>query len=136
MATILVLFAGLMTADTFRWYARFGWVEPSGLPVVKPMDDPTLDWLKAHPEISWIEAGYWDVYRLAFLTGGRVHGIPFPIYPNRFPEWRRTSEPVILVRLTPEGAMFRNQAIRDGYGSVQRSRGVTILRKNLSKAER
>ena len=136
IAASVVLFAGLMTADTFRWYAQFGWVERLGLPVVKPLDDPTFDWLKAHPEVSWIEAGYWDVYRLAFLTGGKVRGAPFPIYPNRFPEWRRTSDPVILVRLTPEGAAFRNQAIRDGYRSVQRSRGVTILRRVQSKAER
>ncbi len=136
MVASVVLFAGLMTADTFRWYAQFGWIERSGLPVVKPMDDPTFDWLKAHPEVSWIEAGYWDVYRLAFLTGGKVRGAPFPTYPNRFPEWRRTSDPVILVRLNPEGVTFRNQAIRDGYRSVQRARGVTILRRVPAKAAR
>ncbi len=32
---------------------------------------------------------YWDVYRLSFLTGGRVAGVPLPVYPDRFPEVAR-----------------------------------------------
>ncbi len=80
-----LVFAVVMTADLARWYARFGWIDERGRPLARPLDDPTLAWLGAHPEITWIHAGYWDVYRLSFLTGGRVRGAPFAVYPNRFP---------------------------------------------------
>ena len=48
---------------------------------------PRAGWLGDHPEIRSIFGGYWDVYRLAFLRAGKVKGIPFPLFPNRFPEW-------------------------------------------------
>ena len=37
------------------------------------------------PDVSHVIGGYWDVYKIAFLSGGRLAGIPFPMYPNRFP---------------------------------------------------
>ena len=40
----------------------------------------------ATPRSTPILGDYWDVYRLSFLTGGRVRGVPFPRYPDRFPE--------------------------------------------------
>lgn len=123
------LLALLMTADLSRWYARFGWVDARGWPVRHVVDDPTLDWLNAHPEVHWIEGGYWDVYRLAFLTGGRVKGAPFPIYPNRFPEWRRArgGGRALVVRPTPEGRAFGEANLRAGGKVVFRGRGVSIL---------
>jgi hypothetical protein len=122
-------FALLMTADLERWYARFGWLDDRGLPVRKGLDDPTLAWLAAHPEVTWIEGGYWDVYRLSFLTGGRVRGVPFGFYPNRFPEWRpaRGSEAVTLVRPTREGGIVRDEQLRAGSRILNQARGVTIL---------
>lgn len=122
-------FALLMTADLARWYARFGWLDDRGLPVRKALADPTLAWLAAHPEVTWIEGGYWDVYRLSFLTGGRVRGAPFAFYPNRFPEWRpaRGSEAVTLVRPTPEGGIVRDKQLRAGSRILNQARGVTIL---------
>jgi hypothetical protein len=38
-------------------------------------------------DVTHVFGGYWDVYRMAFLSGGRIVGIPFPIYPNRFRGW-------------------------------------------------
>jgi hypothetical protein len=124
-----LVFAGLMTADLNRWYARFGWVDAWGLPVEKPLDDPTLAWLDSHPEFGWIEGGYWDVYRLSFLTEARVRGAPFRVYPNRFPEWRPTAwqRTATIVRNTPEGRAFQDAAIRSGSRVASQSRGVTIL---------
>ena len=46
-----------------------------------------LRWLDEHPEVGSLYGDYWDVYRLSFLTSGKVLGVPFPIFPNRFPEW-------------------------------------------------
>lgn len=126
---LAVLTAGLMTADLLRWYARFGWVDDRGRPVARPVDDPVLAWLVAHPDVLWIEGGYWDVYRLSFLTGGRVKGAPYPVYPNRFPEWRpgRDMNSAAVVRSTPEGVSFGMDAVRkSGRRSVLRVRGATI----------
>ena len=36
------------------------------------------------PDVTHVFGGYWDVYKMAFLSGGRLVGIPFPMYPNRF----------------------------------------------------
>ena len=128
-AACTVLLGALMTADLARWYARFRWVDARSLPVRRPLDDPTLGWLDAHPEVDWIEGSYWDVYRLAFLSGGRVRGVPFPVYPNRFPGWRPGpwSKQAVIVRPTPEGRVFRDAAIRKGGRVESRSRGVEIL---------
>jgi hypothetical protein len=38
-------------------------------------------------DATHIYGDYWDVYRIAFLSGGRVVGVPFPTYPNRFEGW-------------------------------------------------
>ena len=86
---IALALAGLMTADAARWYAGFGWLGPGGEPVRRPVRDPALAWLGDHPEVTHIFGDYWAVYRLSYLTGGRVRGVPYPVYPNRFPGWSR-----------------------------------------------
>jgi hypothetical protein len=110
--------AGLMTRDAAHWYSRFGWIDERGVPVRKETDDYPLEWLKAHPEIRDLYGNYWDVYRLAFLTGGRVKGIPFPVFPDRFPEWLRGlpgGHPHTIIRSrSPEGELFRRRAARAG----------------------
>jgi hypothetical protein len=40
-------------------------------------------------DVTHVFGGYWDVYRMAFLSGKKVVGIPYPMYPNRFPGWSR-----------------------------------------------
>jgi hypothetical protein len=126
---VVLLLAVLMTWDLARWYARFGWVDARGWPVRSAPADPALEWLESHPEIGWVEGGYWDVYRLSFLTGGRVRGAPFSVYPNRFPNWRL--EPgtgrIVLARATLEGRLFRDQAIREGGRVVYRARGLWVV---------
>jgi hypothetical protein len=39
--------------------------------------------------VTHVFGSYWEVYRLAFRSGGRVVGIPLPMYPNRFRGWSR-----------------------------------------------
>jgi hypothetical protein len=114
--------AALMTLDTARWYERFGWVDSSFRPARRVVRDHALDWLKEHPEVKAIYGGYWDVYRLAFLANRGMQGVPFPIYPNRFPEWSRNlpggRPEVLVVRLTPESALFYQAAVREGAQAV------------------
>ncbi len=142
-----LVFAVVMTADLARWYARFGWIDERGRPLGRSLDDPALSWLAAHPEIAWIDGSYWDVYRLSFLIGGRVRGVPFGVYPNRFPEWR--PEPgekrATIARASPEGMAFRAAAdslewpagrasgarADDSCGSVKRQRAGHRVRREL-----
>ena len=124
-----VTFAVLMTLDLGRWYARFGWVDGHYLPVKASLDDRALAWLEAHPDVLWITGGYWDVYRLSFLTGGRVRGAPFPIYPNRYPRAapKRGDKRAQITRASPEGRAFRDAGIRAGMTVVEQAKGVAIL---------
>lgn len=128
--SVVALLALVMTADLGRWYSRFGWVDSRGCPVRKVLHDPTLAWLESHPAVTWVYGGYWDVYRLAFLTGGRVRGVPFPVYPNRFPEWAPGGDArrqATVARATPEGSFFLAAALRQGQRVVSKAGGVTIL---------
>ncbi len=124
-------FASLMTVDTARWYARFGWVDAAGRPVTAAVEDPALAWLADHPEVSAIYADYWDAYRLAFLTGGRVRGVPFPEYPDRFPEVARGlpgGRPrTLIVRPGPVGPGYRARALQQGGREVARGDGLSIV---------
>jgi hypothetical protein len=125
-AVLAMALAVVMTADLKDWYAGFGWVDVRGLPVRRPVNDPLLGWLEVHPDLSWVEGGYWDVYRLAFLSGGRVRGVPVAIYPNRFPGWaRRPGERrLLLLRPMPGASAFSEAATRAGGRVVLRLRGV------------
>jgi hypothetical protein len=131
VALVAAASAVLMTADTARWYARLGWVDGRGCPVRAPLVYPALDWLEAHPEVRQVYGGYWDVYRLSFLTGGRVRGKPFPIFPDRFPEWARgrsgVRPEVTVISPGPGSAAFTNDALRDGARYLMRGRGVAVL---------
>ena len=40
-------------------------------------------------DVTHVFGDYWDVYRMTFLSGKKVAGVPYPIYPNRFPGWSR-----------------------------------------------
>lgn len=129
-AGLALVLAVVMTADLRDWYAGFGWVDARWRPVVSRPEDPVLNWLVADPEVTWIEGGYWDVYRLAFLTGGRVRGAPFPIYPNRFPTWRPAPGEgrALIARPSPEEAPFGARAARSGARRALSARGTTVYR--------
>jgi hypothetical protein len=124
-------FAALMAADTFGWYSGFGWIDPSGRPVRKVPEDPALAWLEAHPEVTSIQGDYWDVYRLSFLTGGRVRAVPFSEYPERFPEIARSlpggRPEVMIVRPGAVGPRYRARALAEGGREVERSAGLVIV---------
>ncbi len=94
-----------MTLDTQAWYRHTRTYLNDGIvPVVRK--HPSWDGLivvhdradghgqKARAEkfripsdVTHVFGGYWDVYRLAFLSGGRVVGVPYTMYPNRFRRW-------------------------------------------------
>lgn len=125
-----IVLAALYTCDAAAWYRRLGWVDESLRPVRERVDDPALAWLREHPEVRAIFGGYWDVYRLSFLSGGTLRGVPFPIYPNRFPEWSAGlpggRPETLLARRTPEGSHFLNQALREGGTVTNREAGMII----------
>jgi len=126
-----LVLAGLMTYDTARWYARFGWIDGQCRPVRVSVVDPALEWLDSHREVKALTGDYWDVYRLAFLTGGRVRGTPLPVFPDRFPEWSRGlpggRARVLVVRATREGSSALQSALAAGGRILYRARGITIV---------
>jgi len=127
----LALALGLLfTVDEAAWYRRLGWVDDRFAVIRRPLDDPALRWLDEHPEVDSFAAGYWDAYRLAFLSRRPLRGVPHPIYPNRFPEWSADlpgGRPSILVaRPTPEDQMFLRKSLDAGGQVLHRERGTTI----------
>jgi hypothetical protein len=125
-----IAFAVLMSLDTAAWNRGFGWVDATGWPAHKRVLDPAVEWLAAHPTEQGIFGSYWDVYRISFLTGGRVRGLPYPTFPDRFPEWARRlpgGRPRILVaRRTVEGNYYRTAALREGGSELRRTPQVVI----------
>ncbi len=123
--------AVLFTCDAAAWYRRLGWIDERLVLIRQRIDVPALDWLEDHPAIGAIFGGYWDVYRLAFLSEGKVHGVPFPQFPNRFPEWSSglpDGRPeTLLARRSPEGQLFLTRALRQGGNVLHREGGLTIV---------
>lgn len=115
--TAIVVFGALVTLDTARWYQRFGWVDSRGVPVHVAAPDPAVAWLEAHPEIDSIFGNYWDVYRLSFLTGGRVTGVPYRNYPDRFgiaDKFPKGRPRFMLGGRDRMGAFYRQLALSEG----------------------
>ncbi len=121
----------LFTCDAAAWYRRLGWVNDRLLLIHQRIDDPALRWLADHPEIGSIFGGYWDVYRLSFLSDGKVKGVPFPLFPNRFPEWSSglpDGRPeTLLVRRSPDGQLFLTRALSQGGTVMYQEGGLTIV---------
>ena len=124
-------FAALMTGDSARWYARFGWVDSAYWPARKEFHDPALTWLDDHPPVTMILGDYWDVYRISFLTGGRVRAVPFPLYPDRFPEIKRGPhrgrDGALIARPGEFGPYFRARAVALGAVEIGRGPGFSIV---------
>jgi hypothetical protein len=120
-----VLCAGLliagMTTAAMRWYRDDRhYVSGQGIPIrrrtgpwralvietpASPRSTSAIGTYTIPPDVTHVFGGYWDVYRLSFLSGGRITGIPFPIYPNRFRGWSRGLSPTEgkLLVLRPDG---------------------------------
>jgi hypothetical protein len=127
----------VMTLDSLRWYRGFGWIDAGGV-VRRPLADPFLDWLDDHPDRTPIYGDYWDVYRLAFLTGGRVRGTPYPEYPDRYPEISDRlpghRPRVLLARTVPAGPgqisagqFNRRKALEEGGSILAEGPGYAII---------
>ncbi len=104
---VAVLLAVAMTVAAFRWYRDTRqYVDDRGFPsrrahaawselvVLHDRPPPGTPRSSARPErftipadVTHVFGGYWDVYRLAFRSGRRIVGIPYSMYPNRFPGW-------------------------------------------------
>ncbi|MGC8638660.1 MAG: ArnT family glycosyltransferase [Isosphaeraceae bacterium] len=123
--------AALYTCDAAAWYRHLGWIDESFRLVQRRVDDPAVAWLRKHPEIQTIFGSYWDVYRLSFLSGRKLKGVPLPIFPNRFPEWSAGlpggRPETLLVRRAPEDLHFLNSALREGGKVLHRERGLLIV---------
>lgn len=85
------LLATMMSVDTYRWYRTYGWIDRWGLPLRVNAPDPGLAWIASHPEVVRLYGDYWDVYRLSFLARREMKPTPIAIYPDRFPEHRRSA---------------------------------------------
>jgi hypothetical protein len=135
----VVAAAALYTYDAAAWYRRLGWIDASFQPLRARVEDPANAWLRERPEIQSVFGSYWDVYRLSFLSEGRLRGVPFPIFPNRFPEWSAGlpggRPETLLARRSPEGQHFLNSALREGGKVLYRQGGVTIVHWPWARAE-
>jgi hypothetical protein len=109
LATALILalmLIGATTASTIAWYRdRLGYLDDEWCVVRLPRGSwseiprstsrrqesnlsPRISY-RVPADVSHVFGSYWDVYRMAFLSGKKVIGIPYPMYPNRFPGWSR-----------------------------------------------
>ena len=115
---VAIALAALFTVDAAAWYRRLGWIDERLVPVRRRLDHPVLRWLDEHPEVGSLYGGYWDVYRLAFLTPGRCAACPSRCSPTGSPSGQRASPAAVretlLVRPSREGQYFLNVAMRRG----------------------
>ncbi len=102
---VIIALVSEMTATTFRWYqdklhyiddrcrvvsvSRPEWSNPPLWEVYGPHGSEGFRKYQVAADVTHVFGGYWDVYRLSFLSGKRVVGIPYPIYPNRYRGWSR-----------------------------------------------
>ncbi len=146
IAAVLVLG---MTLDASYWYMRVrnyvkDWVVPVayGQP---PWDElvvvrdragdrgrkaPGAEAFRIPADVTHVFGGYWDVYRLAFLSGGRVVGVPYTMYPNRFRGWSLGLGPgrgkILILRPWEESSSDRpaSETSRRRQRRVRSARGV------------
>ncbi len=69
-------------------------------------------------DVTHVFGGYWDVYRMSFLSGKKVVGIPYPNYPNRFPGWSHGLGPetgkLLVLGLRSDKARERSRRSQSG----------------------
>ncbi|RUL85037.1 hypothetical protein [Tautonia sociabilis] len=119
------------TGSVLAWYDGLGWLgvgpedQPNGTATVTAIaqvpgsSSARRVEIPLPPGASHLYGDYWDVYRAAFLSGGRVVGVPFPTYPNRFEGWSSGLGPGrgALLVLDPTGdwrAMLAESWRREG----------------------
>lgn len=124
---VTVLFAGLMTLDTARWYNGFGWIGDA--PRMARQDKPLIA-IERDPDVTHLFGDYWDVYRFAFLSGRSVEGVPYPTYPNRFPGWSKGLGPgrgkMLVIRPDPRWGQLLVGAWRAEGRDLTELKSLTI----------
>lgn len=125
--TLAIGFAGAFSLDTWSWYERLGWIGRSAARTGP--DDPVLAWFEGHPEVDSVFGDYWDVYRIALETRGRIEGVPYPHYPDRFgaaPKYPGL-HPRVLISRGEVGPFYRHQAMAEGGRVLFRGRDFVII---------
>jgi hypothetical protein len=141
-----------MTVATFRWYRDTRhFIDDRGFPVRRerpPWSELTIlpdrpesghsqrvprrsGRYTIPPDVTHLFGGYWDVYRLSFLSGKRIVGIPYPTHPNRFLGWSAGLRPghgkMVLVRPAEESTSTSRPAAELPGGRsvrVRSARGI------------
>jgi hypothetical protein len=141
-----------MTVAAFRWYRDTRqFIDDRGFPVRRerpPWTELTIlpdrpdpggsrrdprrsERYTIPPDVTHVFGGYWDVYRLSFLSAKRIVGIPFPTYPNRFPGWSAGLGPghgkMVVVRPAEESTSTSRPAAELSGGRsvrVRSARGI------------
>jgi hypothetical protein len=149
---IALLLAGGMTAAAFRWYRDTRhYLDERGWPVRKqcpPWSELVVFPGRPRPgespagprqperytipaDATHIFGGYWDTYRLSYLSGKRVVGVPYSIYPNRFRGWSAGLGPgrgkIVILRPSEESAASRRSAAETPGGRSQRVRSARAI---------
>jgi len=143
------LLAAVMTTSVFHWYQEERhYIDARGIPVRRRVQAwrelavETPAWPRSArnpgtftvpPDVTHVLGGYWDVYRMAFLSSGRISGIPLPMYPNRFRGWSRGLSPGQgkLLALRPD-AESRSGSPQFAGRPVQRKRPRPVSAPNLT----
>jgi hypothetical protein len=130
-AVVLAVGLAIATAmDVDQWYRGLGWIDDRSRPVRRSLDDAALVCLQKNPGITAFYGGYWDVYRLQFLLGGRPQGVPYPVYPDRFdavssfPGRRPT---VLVARRNDLNGFYYRLAASEGRGTYLDTDALRIV---------
>ena len=141
-----------MTVATFRWYRDTrSYVDDRGFPVrrgrrlwselVVLPDRPKAGEPRPGPrrpvrytippDVTHVFGSYWDVYRMSFLSVKRVVGIPYSLYPNRFPGWSGGLGPgrgkILILRPSDESALATRPAAEMPGGRSGRVRSARAI---------
>jgi hypothetical protein len=147
------LLAGGMTVAAFRWYGGTRqyldgrgfpvrreppqWSELVIMPDRRPSGDSPPSPARSRrftipPDVTHVFGGYWDVYRLSYLSERRIAGIPFPTYPNRFPGWSDGLGPgrgkIMILRPSEEPTSALQPAAEKIGGGPARVRSASAIK--------
>jgi hypothetical protein len=149
---IAVVLAAGMTLATFRWYRETRrYLDDRGFPMrrehppwselvilpdrPRPGDPRPAPVRPEHytipPDVTHVFGGYWDVYRLSFLSGKRIVGVPYTMYPNRFPGWSDGLGPdrgkMMILRPSEDSASASRPAAEMPGGRPERVRSARAI---------
>jgi hypothetical protein len=151
-ALIAAFLAAGMTVAAFRWYRDTRhYLDDRGLPArrVRPAWSELVilpgrpqpagvqpqpgrpERYTIPPDVTHVFGGYWDVYRLSFLSGKRIVGVPYSMYPNRFPGWSGGLGPgrgkMMILRPSEESTSASRPAAEMPGGRPERVRSARAI---------